>query len=255
MRWRSVALAVAWRNMHNYFTNPAQVIPAVLFPMFFFTAFAGGLSNVGNAPGFDFPDGYTAFQFVFVLLQASAFGGVFTGFAIARDFESGFGRRLMLAAPNRAAIVVGYALSALGRAVIIWILLTVVALAVGMQVGGSGVDLVGLYLLAALMSVAAVLWASGIALRLRSIQAGPLMQTPVFLILFLAPVYVPIELLQGWVKTVASLNPITAIVEGGRDLISGAPVDALLAYGAGGGLILVFSVWALTGLRKAETAG
>ena len=38
-----------------------------------------------TCPGFDFPSGYTAFQFVFVLLQASAFGGVFTGFGIAAE--------------------------------------------------------------------------------------------------------------------------------------------------------------------------
>jgi ABC-2 type transport system permease protein len=250
-----VALGVAWRNLHNYFTNPALVIPSLLFPLFFFTAFAGGLSNVGNAPGFDFPDGYTTFQFVFVLLQASAFGGVFTGFGIARDFEMGFGRRLMLAAPRRSAIVAGYALAALGRAVFVWILLTTIALAVGMHVGGGVRDLVGLYLLAAIMNVAALMWATGIALRFRSLQAGPLMQTPVFLVLFLAPVYVPINLLHGWVEAVAHVNPITAIVEAGRDLISGAPVDALLAYGAGIGLCLFFGVWAITGLRRAEAAG
>ncbi len=81
--------------------------------MFFFVAFAGGLSNVGNVPGFDFPSGYTAFQFVFVLLQASAFGGVFTGFSIAADFESGFARRMMLAAPNRLGILAGYGIAAL----------------------------------------------------------------------------------------------------------------------------------------------
>ncbi len=69
-------------------------------------------------PGFDFPSGYTAFQFVFVLLQASAFGGVFTGFGIASDFESGFARRMMLAAPNRLGILAGYALAALVRAVV-----------------------------------------------------------------------------------------------------------------------------------------
>ena len=61
-------------------------------------------------PGFDFPSGYTAFQFVFVLLQASAFGGVFTGFGIASDFENGFAQRMMLAAPNRLGILAGYAL-------------------------------------------------------------------------------------------------------------------------------------------------
>ncbi|MGI8749077.1 MAG: ABC transporter permease [Thermoleophilaceae bacterium] len=255
MRSRSVALAVAWRSLHNFFYNPALVIPSLLFPLFFFTAFAGGLSNIGHAPGFDFPDGYTAFQFVFVLLQSSAFGGVFTGFGIARDFESGFGRRLMLAAPRRSAIVAGYALAAVGRAMFVWVLLTAIALAVGMQVGGDAADLAGLYLLAAIMSLAAVLWAAGIALRFRTLQAGPLMQTPVFLILFLAPVYVPIELLHGWVKAVAGVNPITAIVEAGRDFISGSPVDALLAYGTGLGLVLLFSVWALTGLRRAEAAG
>ena len=63
--------------------NPALLLPSLIFPLFFFTAFAGGLSSVGNVPGFDFPSGYTAFQFVFVLLQAAAFGGVFTGFSIA----------------------------------------------------------------------------------------------------------------------------------------------------------------------------
>jgi ABC-2 type transport system permease protein len=252
---RNVVLAVAWRSLHNFFLNPSLVVPALLFPLFFFTAFAGGLSNVGNAPGFDFPNGYTSFQFVFVLLQASAFGGVFTGFGIARDFERGFGRRLMLAAPSRGAILGGYALAALGRAVFVWMLLTGIGLAVGMKVSSSPAQLLGLYALAATMTLAAVLWAAGIAFRFRSLQAGPLMQTPVFLVLFLAPVYVPIDLLHGWVKSVAHVNPITAIVEAGRDFISGASADVLLAYGAGLGLCLLFCVWAVSGLRRAEAAG
>jgi len=254
-RTRSVALAVAWRNLHNFFTNPTLIVPALLFPLFFFTAFAGGLSSVEGAPGFDFPSGYTAFQFVFVLLQASAFGGVFTGFAVARDFESGFGRRMMLAAPNRGAILVGYALSALARALFIWILLTCIALAVGMQVGGGAVDLVGLYGLAALVNFAALMWAAGVALRFRSMQAGPLMQTPTFLIIFLAPVYVPVDLLSGWVEAVARVNPITAVIEAGRGFISGTDADAAVAFAAAAGLAALFAAWAARGLRKAEAAG
>ena len=97
----SVAGAVLRRNLIHAFTNPALLIPSAVFPLLFFVAFAGGLSNVGNVPGFDFPSGYTAFQFVFVFLQSAAFGGVFTGFAAAGDFESGFGRRLLLASPRR----------------------------------------------------------------------------------------------------------------------------------------------------------
>jgi ABC-type multidrug transport system permease subunit len=254
-RTRSIAAAVAWRNLHNFFTNPALIVPAVLFPLFFFTAFAGGLSRISSAPGFDFAGGYTAFQFVFVLLQASAFGGVFTGFALARDFESGFGRRMLLASPNRIGILGGYAIAALVRAVFVWVLLTGIALAVGMDVGGGAVDLVGLYSLAALMSFAALMWAAGIALRIRSIQAGPLMQTPVFLIIFLAPVYVPVDLLSGWVEAVARVNPITAVIEAGRSFISGGDPHALLAFGAAAGLALLLCIWAVTGLRRAEAAG
>jgi len=36
-------------------------------------------------------------------------------------------------------------------------------------------------------------------MRFQSVQAGPIMQTPVFLILFFAPVYVPLSLLSGWI--------------------------------------------------------
>jgi ABC-2 type transport system permease protein len=109
--FRAVALAVARRNLTHAFKNPALLVPAALFPLVFLLAFAGGLSAVQDVPGFDYPAGYTAFQFVFVFLQAAAFGGVFTGFAVAADFESGFTQRLLLAAPRRAGLIAGYVLA------------------------------------------------------------------------------------------------------------------------------------------------
>jgi ABC-type multidrug transport system permease subunit len=254
-RFFDVAGGVAYRGLKKIVTNPQLLLPSLIFPLFFFVAFAGGLSSVGDVPGFDFPSGYTAFQFVFVLLQASAFGGVFTGFGIASDFESGFARRMMLAAPNRLGILAGYAIAALVRAVVVGILLFVVAVATGMQIGGGGVDLFGLIVLALLVNIIASMWAAGVAMRLRTIQAGPAMQMPVFIILFLAPVYVPLTLLSGWIHAVAKINPFTALVEGGRDLISGQGVDILLVYGVAVLLMVAFTVWGITGLRKAEAAG
>ncbi len=254
-RFSSVALAVGWRNTHNFATNPALILPALLFPLFFFAAFAGGLSRVDSTPGFDYPNGYTAFEFAFVLLQAAAFGGVFTGFGIARDFESGFGRRLLLAAPNRLGILAGYVGSALVRGGAVGTMLFAIALLTGMRVSSNAVELVGLLTLALLVSLAAALFAAGIALRFRSIQAGPLMQTPVFLILFLAPVYVPFDLLQSWIQTAASINPITPIIEAVRGLIAGEPEKVPLAFGLGLGLVVAFMVWAVRGVRSAEAAG
>jgi ABC-2 type transport system permease protein len=255
VRTFAVARGVAWRTLHNVLTNPSLLLPSLVFPLFFFTAFAGGLSRIREVPGFDFPSGYTAFQFVFVLLQSAAFGGVFTGFGIARDFEGGFARRLLLAAPNRTGIVLGYAIAALGRWLVTATFLTVVALAVRMQVGGSDIDLVGLYTLAVFVNVAAVLWAAGVAMRFRTMQAGPVMQFPVFLVLFFAPVYVPLALLSGWIHAVATVNPVTRVLESARGFIAGTPTEVGLAYGTALALVVGFSLWALRGLRKAEAAG
>jgi ABC-2 type transport system permease protein len=251
----AVAEGVAWRILHNVFYNPSLLIPSLLFPLFFFTAFAGGLSRVSKLPGFEFPTGYTAFQFVFVLLQSAAFAGVFTGFGIARDFERGFARRLLIAAPRRSGIILGYAAAALVRWAVVAVVLTVVALAAGMQVGGGGVDLFGLFVLAAIVNVAGTLWAAGVAMRIRSMQAGPVMQFPVFITLFFAPVYVPLSLLDGWIEALATVNPATRLLEAGRSLLAGEPHEVAIAFGAALVLTALFTLWAFRGLRSAEAAG
>jgi ABC-2 type transport system permease protein len=141
------------------------------------------------------------------------------------------------------------------RALITWTVLTTVALIAGMDVGGEGVELVGLYGLAVFVNLTATLWAAGVAMRVRSIQGGPLMQFPVFLILFLAPVYVPLDLLSGWIHAVASVNPVTALLESGRGFISGEPIVVALAFAIALVLPLLFAFWARGGLRRAEAAG
>jgi len=250
-----VASGVAFRTLKNVVTTPSLLLPSLIFPLFFFTAFAGGLSQLKHVPGFDYPPGYTSFQFVFVLLQSAAFGGVFTGFGVARDFEYGFARRLLLAAPRRSGIVLGYALAALGRWMITGSMLTIVALAAGMKVGGAGIDLFGLYGLALLVNVAGFLWSCGIAMRFRTIQAGPLMQMPVFLTLFIAPVYVPLQLLRGWIHGVARANPVTYLLETGRGFLAGDAPHVALAFGLAVALAAAFALWAFRGLRSAEAAG
>jgi ABC-2 type transport system permease protein len=250
----SVARAVGWRNVHNWFTNPALLIPSLMFPLFFFTAFAGGLSRVQSIPGFDYEAGYTTWIYGFVLLQASTFGGVFTGFSVARDFESGFARRLMLGATDRRGIVAGYWLSALTRSLTTITVITIVALLTGLELDGGGIDLVGLYTLALLMNAFAMLFGTGVAMRLRTMQAGPLIQMPAFLLLFLAPVWVPYDLLTGWVQAAAAVNPLTLVLDTERGFLVGDPTKVLPAFGVVLLLVAVSLLWARGGLRSAERA-
>jgi len=254
-RFLYVTRAVAWRSIHNTIVNPAILVPSIVFPLFFLVAFAGGLSRISDLPNFHYKPGYTSFQFVFVFLQSAAFGGVFTGFAVARDFQSGFARRLMLGAPRRSGIIAGYALGALLRWLITGAIVTIAGLIAGMRVDGHGLELLGLFGLGLGMNFTAALWAIGIAMFLRTEQAGPLIQMPVFVALFLAPVYLPLSLLTGWIHSVSRLNPVTAVIEAGRGLLAGSPVKVALSFAliaAGAAILAAFS---RRGLASAERAG
>jgi len=92
-------------------------------------------------------------------------------------------------------------------------------------------------------------------MRFRTMQAGPLMQMPVFLILFFAPVYVPLNLLEGWIHGVATVNPLTYLLETGRGFVAGDAPHVAGAFAIAIGLGLVFWIWAFRGLRNAEAAG
>jgi ABC-2 type transport system permease protein len=251
----SVAGAVTWRTLHNVFTTPSLLLPGLMFPLLNFAAFAGGLSNLGNLEEFDYPPGYTGFQFVFVLLQSAVFGGVFTGFGVARDFEYGFAKRLMLGAAHRSGIVLGYVVAGALRWLMIAAIVTTIALVAGMDVGGGPIDLFGLYTLALLAYAAGILWATGVAMRFRSVQAGPLMQMPVFTALFFAPVYVPYAMLEGWIQDIAAVNPFTQLIEGGRDLLAGSTAGIATAFAVAAGLIAALALWSQRSLRNAERAG
>lgn len=252
-----VTRAVAWRNLKNTTARPAVALPPLIIPLVFFATFAGGLAALGRTPNFAeyFPGTYTSFQFVFVWMQGSSFQGMFSGFLVARDFEDGFAKRLLIAAPNRLGVLAGYLLSTLARAVVGGALLFGVGLLAGIRSGGSIAEVFALVSVGLLLTMMTSLWAAGVALRFRSIQSGPLMQVPIFLVIFLSPVFVPFALLEGWIKPTARFNPFTVFMEQGRNLISGNDPKIALVYGVSAAVIAVMSVWAVRGLRSAERAG
>lgn len=251
----SIAGAVGWRGIRTYVSRPSLFVPSLVFPLFLFAAFTGALSRISEVPAFDFAAGYTAFIYVWLLLQSVSLGGAFTGFSIARDFESGFAQRLLLAAPRHGGILVGYMLYAIVRALITGTVVTAVALIGGMQILGAAGSLLGLYTLALIANIGATLFAAGTAFRLRTSQGGFLIQTPIFVLLFLAPVFVPRSLLEGVVGFLSDYNPITYIVGAGRGFISASPSGVLEAFAAAAALIILFLPWAITGLRRASRAG
>jgi ABC-2 type transport system permease protein len=247
----SVAQGVASRSARKLRKSPPRAVPPLVIPLFMFIAFTGALSAVAGTSGFKYYD-YTAFQFVFVLYVAAIFSGVFTAFEIASDYETGMGARLMLAVPQRLAIVAGYVLFALGRAAVAIAFIWAIALATGMPVRGEALEIAGFVALALLLNLATTLYGAGIALRFQSTAAGSLIFIPVFMLLFLTPLFAPRDQISGWLRTAADVNPLTAPIEAGRGFLADDPVRVGAAFGTAGGLVVAFAVWAALGMRKAE---
>lgn len=247
----SVLFGVAQRNLGNLLKVPPYALPPLIIPLFFFAAFAGALSGIGDTPSFGYYD-YTAFQFVFALCMTAIFVGVFTAFDIAVDYESGLGARMMLATPWRMAIVAGYLVSSLLRCVVYLAAVWGIGLATGLQVKGGPLDIAGLVGLALLLNLATTLFGAGVALRLQTAAASILIIMPVFMLMFLAPVYTPRDELAGWLHSVANYNPMTAIFEAGRGFLANDPVSVGLAFACAAGLVLLTGIWAVLGMRKAE---
>ena len=68
----------------------------------------------------------------------------------------------------------------------------------------------------------------------------------------LAPVWVPYDLLTGWVQGAASVNPLTLVLEADRGFLEGDPTKVLPAFGVAALLASISILWARGGLRSAE---
>ena len=101
--------------------------------------------------------------------------------------------------------------------------LTIVILAVGLFVGAgiaSGpAGFVVIVLMAGVFGLAYSGIGMAIALRTGSAQAAQLGFLLFFPLIFLSPAFAPKEVFSGWMEFLATINPVTYIVEGMRSLV------------------------------------
>jgi ABC-2 type transport system permease protein len=112
--------------------------------------------------------------------------------------------------------------------------LTVVILAVGL-IAGAGMEsgpagFVVIVLIAGGFGLAYSGIGLSIALRTGSAQAAQLGFLVFFPLIFLSPALAPKEVFSGWLEFLATINPVTYIVEGTRSLVLDGWDAAALAY-------------------------
>jgi ABC-type multidrug transport system permease subunit len=231
---------------------PGAAIPGVLAPTIFFLGLSAVFGNLTLLPGFT-TDTYQSFIIPVSLMQGAGFTGAATGVNLARDIEQGWFDRLLVSPAPRPVLLAGLVLSASLRALVPATVLLAVGFALGVEwPGASGLAVAILLVMG--MGTTAALWASAVALKFKTQSAAPLMQAGMFTLILTTTAYAPLELLTGWLQTVAEYNPVTQVVEAARQgFVTGTatwsetwPGVLCLA-----GLIALFGWWALRGMNRA----
>lgn len=207
-----ITWGIAVRSLKLIPRMPSTFVPALVMPVFFTVAFAGQYSGLVDLPGF--PGRNILDWFIpFNILMGCGFAGVTTGMGVARDIENGFYDRLLLSPASRPAILMGPMLAALLRSFFPIVLLLLIAFPSGANLPGGPLGIVPVVVASLGIGVIAAAWSIALALKFQSQAAAPIMQLGLFATMFLSTAQMPLNLLTGWMHTVATFNPISHILQ------------------------------------------
>jgi ABC-2 type transport system permease protein len=243
--------AIAWRSLIRTARQPAQVVPAITFPLMLFAINAGGLAAAADLPDFPAPD-YLTFILAVPFIQAGIFAVAGVGADLARDIESGFLDRMALTPVSRTGLVSGQVVGTIA----LGILQGTVFLAVGLAAGAT-LDTGVAGALVLILLVVCIVFAFGLigvtaAFRFGNGEAVQGLFPVLFVFLFLSTMGLPKDLISAdWFQTVATYNPVSYLLDGIRSLFYGGwDGDALaLAFGCTAGIAAVFLPLSIRTLR------
>ncbi len=207
------------RSVRRTLRQPAAIIPAIVFPIMLLFVSAGGLQAAQNLPGF--PDvSYFDFALAVTFMQGAIFATGGAGTDLATDIDSGFLNRLSLTPMSGAALVLGQ----LGGAIVLGIFQATCYLGAGFIGGASIATGIGgvlvLYVLVILMAIGFGALGVAAALRTGNGEAVQGLFPVLFVLLFLSTINLPLDLIPiDWFRWVATVNPITYLVNAVRSLI------------------------------------
>ena len=231
--------SLARRSTLRTLRQPAVVVSAILFPMMFFAINAYGLDAATNIPGFP-TDSYLNFAFAFPLVQAALFGAITAGADLARDIESGFFDRLSLTPMRPAALLLGMLAGVVALGLTQGVIFLAVGVLFGVDVKAGFPGMLVLVLLTVLVALGFGGIGAMLALRTGSVEAVESAFPLFFVSIFMSSINLPRDLIeQDWFRYIATVNPISYLVEGIRSLvITGWDAQALLlGFGCAVGII------------------
>ena len=245
--WPLQVALVTWRNLVTIFRTPQAILPPIAISIFFLVIYE---STLGKAAGF-IPslsgNSYLGFILPLSIVSSSLAGAGIAAQNLVRDIESGYFDKLLLTPISRPALILG---PILAGALILGIQAAIVigvALLLGLDSATGVTGLLAVIGLAVLLGTGFAGFTVSAALGSGSAAATQGAGFLFFPLTFLTASFVPLELLSGWLKAAAQLNPITYVLEAMRSTLLTGWDSILLWQGVAACLLLALAMYALAG--------
>ena len=238
--------AMSRRAVTALVRQPSLIVPSLVFPLFFA---ALGTSSFGRAisiPGFPEVDSFLDFALAGSIVQGILFGSIVSATALATDIETGFFDRLLAAPTSRVSILLGRLAGAMAYGAAQTVVFVLVLLPFGLTIKGGVIALIALMVGGLLTALAVAAVMSTMALRTGSSEAVQGSFPLLFVILFFSSAFFPRQTMDGAYRWIATLNPISYLVEGFRSLT----IDSASAL-AVAQTVLIPAALAIGGVRLA----
>ena len=243
--------ALASRSVIRTIRQPASAIPPLIFPVALMLVNSAGLDASTDLPGFP-TDSFLAFALAVPFIQGALFSTMNAGTDLARDIQTGFLNRLSLTSMRGSALLGGQLAGVVVLGLVQAIFYVLVGLAVGVDFASGLVGVLALLAFSILVSFGFGALGAFLALRSGSGETVQGMFPALFVFLFLSSMNTPRNLIGvDWFRHVATINPVSYLIECVRSLIIDGWDGEALALGFGvAAVIAVVSVvlasWALT---------
>ena len=243
--------AVAGRSIKRTLRQPAMSVPPLVFPVALMLVNAAGLEPSTLLPGFP-TTSFLAFALAVPFIQGALFATMNAGTELARDIQTGFLNRLSLTSLRGSALLAGHLAGVIVLGVAQAVFYIVVGLILGVNFASGPPGIVVLLIFSALVALGFGALGAFLALWTGTGEAVQSMFPLLFVFLFISSMNTPRDLIAvDWFRFLASINPVSYLIECVRSLIITGWDAKALALGFGIATIiavvsLVLSAWALT---------
>ena len=243
-------ISVAIRALRLIPRDPEGVLPPLIIGIFFYIINVGALQDFAEQiPGVD----YKAFQLPVAIIFAIT--GISRAVTLVTDIQTGYFDRLVLSPVRRLPLLLGLMVADFSLVLVLTVPVLALGFLLGVRFETGPLGLLVFVLIAALWGV--VFTGFPYAVALKTGNAAAVNSTFLLFLpfVFLTTVFVPREVMTGWLATIAAYNPVTYLLDALRSLVStGWDAEVLakgvLAVGAVGVLSMSLAFLALQGRAR-----